>query len=248
MLSIIIPAHDEAPLIGATLDALADATAWLGDEVEIIVVDDASTDDTAAIARARGARVLQVELRQIAAVRNAGARAARGDRLLFVDADTLANREVLAALMAAMDAGAVGGGVAVRFARPLPLHIRVFESVSIVLFRLFGVTPGCFLFCTREAFDAAGGFNEELYVTEDVALGRALARIGRVAILREEVVTSARKMRTYSLGEKIRAILGFLRAPRRASRDRSRLGLWYGPRRHEGNPGPRKPDPGAQRD
>lgn len=238
MLSIIIPAHDEAPLIGATLDALADATAWLGDDVEIIVVDDASTDSTASIARGRGARVLQVDRRQIAAVRNEGARIARGNRLLFVDADTLANREVIAALIAAMDAGAVGGGVAVRFARPLPLHMRIFESVSIVLFRLFRVTPGCFLFCTREAFETVGGFNESLYVTEDVTLGRALARIGRVAILREEVVTSARKMRTYTVGEKFRAIFRFIRAPRRAARDRSALDLWYGPRRHEDSDDP----------
>ena len=238
MLSIIIPAHDEAPLIGATLDALAAATAWLGDDVEIIVVDDASTDSTASIARGRGARVLQVDRRQIAAVRNEGARIARGNRLLFVDADTLANREVIAALIAAMDAGAVGGGVAVRFERPLPLHMRIFESVSIVLFRLFGITPGCFLFCTREAFETVGGFNESLYVTEDVTLGRALARIGRVAILREEVVTSARKMRTYTIGEKFRAIFRFIRAPRRAARDRAALDLWYGPRRHEDSDDP----------
>src|SRR5690625_1506188 len=80
MLSIIIPAHNEAPLIGATLDALREATARLGADTEVIVVDDASSDDTAAIARGRGARVLQVELRHIAAVRNAGAAAARGDR------------------------------------------------------------------------------------------------------------------------------------------------------------------------
>ncbi|MGO1540989.1 MAG: glycosyltransferase [Luteimonas sp.] len=233
MLSIIIPAHDEAPLIGATLDALAEATACVEDDVEVIVVDDASSDDTAAIARGRGARVLHVKARQIAAARNAGANAARGDRLLFVDADTLANREVMAALMAAMDAGAAGGGVAVRFARPLPLHMRMFESLSIVLFRLFGVTPGCFLFCTRDAFEAAGGFDERLYVTEDVTLGRALRRVGRVAILREEVVTSARKMRTYSLGEKVRFTFRFLLAPGRVSRDRARLDLWYGPRRHE---------------
>jgi len=245
MLSIIIPAHDEAPLIGATLDALFQATAWLDGDVEVIVVDDASSDDTAAIARRRGARVLQVEARQIAAARNAGAAVARGDRLLFVDADTLANREVVAALMAAMDAGAVGGGVAVRFMRPLPLHMRIFESVSIVLFRLFGVTPGCFLFCTREAFDAAGGFDERLYVTEDVRFGRALAQVGRVAILREAVLTSARKMRTYSLGEKIRFTLRFLGSPSRVSRDRSRLELWYGPRRHEdpGQPDESKQDP-----
>lgn len=233
MLSIIIPAHDEAALIGATLDALAESTQWLGDGVEVIVVDDASRDDTAAIARGRGARVVQVDARQIAAARNAGAAAARGERLLFVDADTLANRKVVAALMAAMDGGAIGGGVAVRFMRPLPVHMRFFESASIVLFRLFGVTPGCFLFCTREAFDAVGGFDERLFVTEDVRFGRALSRVGRIAILREEVVSSARKMRTYSLGEKIRFTLRFLRAPSRVSRDRERLELWYGPRRHD---------------
>lgn len=232
-LSVIIPAHDEAPLIGATLDALAHSTAWLGDGVEIIVVDDASSDGTGAIARARGARVLPVALRQIAAVRNAGAAAARGDRLLFVDADTLANPEVVIALMDAMDRGAVGGGVGVRFIRPLPLHMRIFESVSILLFRLAGVTPGCFLFCTREAFNAVGGFDESLYVTEDVRFGRALRRVGQVAILGEQVYSSARKMRTYSLGEKIRFLLRFLVAPGRVARDRARLELWYGPRRHD---------------
>ncbi len=233
MLSIIVPAHDEAPLIGATLDAIAEATGWLGDGVEVIVVDDASTDATAELARARGANVIQVAVRQIAAARNAGAAAASGDRLLFVDADTLANRRVVRALMAAMDGGAAGGGVAVRFHRPMPLHMRIFESVSIVLFRWFGITPGCFLFCTREAFQAVGGFDEQLYVTEDVALGRALRRAGPVVILREEVWTSPRKMRTYSLWEKLRAVVRFLLAPRRTSRDRSRLDLWYGSRRHE---------------
>ena len=233
MLSIIIPAHDEAPLIGATLDAIASATAWLGDRVEVIVVDDASTDATADIARARGARVVQVAVRQIAAARNAGAATARGDRLLFVDADTLANEPVLRALMAAMDAGAAGGGVAVRFHRPMPLHMRLFESVSIVLFRWVGITPGCFLFCTRAAFEAVGGFNEELYVTEDVAMGRALRRAGPVVILRGEVWTSPRKVRTYSLWEKLRAVTRFALAPRRTSRDRERLDLWYGSRRHE---------------
>jgi glycosyltransferase involved in cell wall biosynthesis len=233
VLSIIIPAHDEAPVIGATLDAVIAATRGNHAGVEVIVVDDASTDATAAIAEARGARVVRVGVRHIAGARNAGAAAASGDRLLFVDADTLVSRDVVAAAMRALDAGAVGGGTAVRFMRPLPLHVRVLESASIVAFRIFGVTPGCFIFCTRAAFTAAGGFDEGLYVAEDVALGRALARQGRVAILREPVVTSARKLRTYSLGEKLRFSLRFMLSPRRSARSRDALPLWYGPRRHE---------------
>lgn len=233
MLSIIIPAHDEAPVIGATLDAVFAATRGVGDGVEVIVVDDASTDATSRIAGARGARVLQVAVRHIAAARNAGAAAAAGDRLLFVDADTLVSRQAVEAAMRALDDGAAGGGTAVRFMRPLPLRIRFLESASIVAFRVFGVTPGCFIFCTRAAFAAAGGFDEGLYVAEDVALGRALARQGRVAILREPVVTSARKLHTYSLGEKLRFALRFMLSPRRAARTRDALPLWYGPRRHE---------------
>ena len=233
MLSIIIPAHDEAPVIGATLDAVFAATRTCGAGVEVIVVDDASTDATAAIARERGARVVRVEVRHIAGARNAGAAASIGDRLLFVDADTLVSRQAVDAAMRALDSGAVGGGTAVRFMRPLPLRIRMLESASIVAFRWFRVTPGCFIFCTRAAFTAAGGFDEGLYVAEDVALGRGLARQGRVAILREPVVTSARKLHTYSLGEKLRFSLRFLLAPRRAARTREALPLWYGPRRHQ---------------
>src|SRR5690606_34014832 len=117
--------------------------------VEVLVVDDASTDATARIAGARGARVLQVAVRHIAAARNAGAAAAAGDRLLFVDADTLVSRQAVEAAMRALDDGAAGGGTAVRFMRPLPLRIRLLESASIVAFRIFGITPGCFIFCTR---------------------------------------------------------------------------------------------------
>src|SRR5690606_22854515 len=90
---------------------------------------------------------------------------------------------------------------------------------------------------SREAFDAAGGFDEGLYVAEDIALGRALARQGRLVILRTPVITSARKMHTYSLAEKLGFTLRFLVSPRRIARTRDALPLWYGPRGHP-KPGP----------
>src|SRR5688572_21460895 len=89
MISFIIPAYNEELLLGRTLRALDDAARGLGEPFEIIVVDDASTDRTADVAREHGARVVSVNRRQIAATRNAGAREASGELLFFIDADTV---------------------------------------------------------------------------------------------------------------------------------------------------------------
>ena len=74
MISFIVPAHNEEAYLGATLRAIHEAARPSGKSYEIIVVNDASTDDTAPIARQAGAKVLDVNLRKISVVRNAGAR------------------------------------------------------------------------------------------------------------------------------------------------------------------------------
>ncbi|MDQ3205373.1 MAG: glycosyltransferase, partial [Pseudomonadota bacterium] len=89
MLSFIVPAHNEQRVIGATLQQLHAAAGALQLAYEVVVVDDASSDSTGDVARAHDALVLRVEHRHIAATRNAGAAAAAGDVLVFVDADTL---------------------------------------------------------------------------------------------------------------------------------------------------------------
>lgn len=233
MLSVIIPAHDEARLIGATLDAARRATETLGIETEFIVVDDASTDATGEIATEHGARVIRVEHRHIAATRNAGAREARGERLLFLDADTRVDAAVLAAAMRGLDAGANGGGATVRLDGRQPWHLRLAIAMSVVLFRMTRVAPGCFIFCTRQAFDGVGGFDEHWFAAEDVAISRALRRAGRFVILREAVYTSARKVRTFGLIDHARLVLRFVLRGRSALRSREALGLWYGPRRDD---------------
>ena len=232
VLSFIVPAHDEAPLIGATLDALRTAARSLELDYEIVVVDDASTDDTAAIAEAAGARVVRVDHRHIAAARNAGALAARGDRFVFVDADTRVDAAVVGAAMTAMDAGAVGGGAAVRLLGDVAWHERWFTALLMVAFRITRIAPGCFLYCTRAAFDAVGGFDERYYAAEDVALSRTLARHGRTVILREPVWTSDRKLRTFGAVEHLRLMLRFALRGRRILRSREHLAMWYDKRRH----------------
>lgn len=231
MISFIVPAHDEERLIGATLEALGTTIQALVDECEVIVVADASTDATAEIARRAGARVVEVDFRHIAATRNAGATVASGDRLIFVDADTLADTTVVGSALRALDEGAVGGGAAVHLLGPLSRKERIAQRFFCWLFRIVRIAPGCFVFCTRTAYDAVGGFDESLYAGEDVAISRTLGRHGRFVILREPVLTSARKLRTHTVREHLSLMIRFAWRGRRLLKSRDNLDLWYGKRR-----------------
>lgn len=239
MISFIVPAHNEERLLGATLSALHAAARSLGEPYELVVADDASTDDTAALAQAHGATLVRVAHRHIAATRNAGARAAQGEWLVFVDADTLVTPAVVQAAMQAMRAGAVGGGAAVAFDGDVPGYARRLTPWVMRIFRLVRLAAGCFVFCTREAFTAVGGFDERYFGAEEIVFSRALGKRGRFVILREAVVTSGRKLRAYSPRE-ILAIAAALamRGPA-AVRRRQGLEFWYGQRREDPAPGTR---------
>jgi glycosyltransferase involved in cell wall biosynthesis len=233
MISFIVPAYNEEALIGRTLDALNSATQSIGEPFEIVVADDASSDRTAAIAEARGARLTRVNLRQIAATRNAGAREAIGDKLIFVDADTVVSEEVVRTAIEAMNQGAAGGGSAVSFDGRLPRYAELVHPTLVRLFRAAGLACGCFLFCTRRAFEAAGGFDEKLFASEEIAMSRALKRQGRFVVLRESVTTSGRKLRMYSGKQVLRLFAGLLLAGPKALKRRDGLEVWYGGARED---------------
>src|SRR2546423_6897483 len=160
LISFIVPAYDEENVLGGTLEALHAAGKALHEPYELIVADDASTDDTAAVAEGHGARVVRVAHRQIAATRNSGAQAASGEMFIFVDADTLVNETVVRAAVDAVRDRAVGGGATVQFDRDVPRYAKVLMPVLAWLYRAAGLAPGCFLFCTRGAFAAVGGVDE----------------------------------------------------------------------------------------
>jgi glycosyltransferase involved in cell wall biosynthesis len=233
MISFVVPAYDEERLLGATLRAIHATARACGEAYEVIVADDASSDRTAEVAAAHGARVVSVAHRQIAATRNSGARASHGDRLIFVDADTIVDEAVVRAALAALEFGAVGGGAAVRMDGVLPLYARIVTPLLVLVFRFTGLACGCFVFCTRDAFEAAGGFDETMFGAEELTFSRALQRQGRFVVLREAVTTSGRKVRTHS-GWEILRILGRLaiRGPSSVRR-RSGMDLWYGKRRED---------------
>ncbi len=231
MISFVVPAHDEAGWIVGTLRALHAAGGSVAEPYEIIVVDDSSADATAALAAAEGARVVAVQRRQISAARNAGAAQACGELLVFVDADTEVPGDVLRAAVEAVRAGAIGGGARGRYEGPISPSARVLVVAWGWLQWLRGLAMGCFVFCTRSAFEAAGGFDERLFAAEDVELSGRLKRQGRFVIVPGTVVTSGRSARRLSLVEALRIVIPFaLRGPRAFTK---RRGPWYASRRDE---------------
>jgi glycosyltransferase involved in cell wall biosynthesis len=233
MISFIIPAYNEELVLGRTLRAIEEAARGLEEATEVIVADDSSTDRTAEVARECGARVVSVNCRQIAGARNAGAGEAKGDLLVFVDADTMVNEAAVKATVKALRAGAAGGGCPFRFDGEVPLYGRVMEVVGEQIYRALRLASGCYLFCTREAFEAAGGFDEKLFAAEEAALSRALGKQGRFVILREQVITSGRKMRTHSGREIFGTLLRFMMRGPKAAHGREGLEIWYGERRKD---------------
>ena len=231
MISFVVPAHNEQELIGATLRSLHASAPAASEPYEVVVVDDASTDDTAPIARALGARVVAGGRRHIAATRNAGARAAHGDLLIFIDADTLATPAAVRAAVRATRGGAVGGGCLFGFDGRLPLYARLLHPALMALARRLKIVGGCFLFCTRDAFRAVGGFSERQFAAEELYFARALQRRGRFVIPAARVVTSGRKLRTMSARDVLNLIGLFALGGAQAFRRREGLEVWYGSRR-----------------
>lgn len=233
MISFIVPAYNEERSLGATLDALHAAGRAAGEPYELIVVDDASTDRTAIIASRRGALLVRVAHRQIAATRNSGARRATGEVFIFVDADTIVTEAVVRAAVEALRGGAVGGGAAVQFDGAVPLYARLLLALLVRVFRAARLAAGCFLFCTRDAFAAVGGFDEAFYGAEELVISRALRRYGNFIVLRQAVVTSGRKLRTHSVRE-VLIVLGrlVLHGPG-AVKQREGMELWYAERRED---------------
>jgi glycosyltransferase involved in cell wall biosynthesis len=230
--SIVVPAYNEAALLPATLAGLGRAMEGLPWQGEVLVCDNGSTDETAALARAAGARVVFEPVNHISRARNAGARAARGRFLVFVDADTEVPRALLARALEALASGtACGGGAAVAMEGVSDGLAGRMVALWNGLSRGRSLAAGSFVFCLREAFFATGGFSERVYASEEIWLSRALKRWGRprglaFPILEPAVVTSGRKARWYPAPVMLAVMLGFLLCPWLV-RSRRYCWLWY---------------------
>lgn len=183
-LSVVIPALNEAPGIRAALEALAPLRAR---GHEVIVVDGGSDDPTAELAAALCDRVLSAP-RGRAFQMNAGARAATGNALLFLHADTRLPPRADEAVLSSLKKHIWG-----RFDIEIESRHRLLKLVGRAMnlrSRLTGIATGDqAIFVRREAF---AGF-PEIALMEDIAFCKAMKRLGPPACRREKVVTSGRR-------------------------------------------------------
>ena len=171
-LTIIVPAFNEEAYLASTLESIQTAAAHLrarvNVDIDMIVVDNNSDDETADVARDKGAMVAHEPVQGVGRARNTGARHAEGDVLVFVDADVIVPPNLLEAIHAAMkDPACVGGAVDVDY-RPQRLSMRLYLRTWRLLAHLTGMAQGATQFCRRCVFEQVGGYDEKAWIGEDV--------------------------------------------------------------------------------
>lgn len=222
LLSLILPVLNEATTVVAQLTKLQ---ALRARGAELLVVDGGSNDGTVVLAAAGADRLLDAP-RGRALQMNAGARASRGEVLLFVHADTTLPPDADALIRAAIAGGAVWGrfDVSIDSRHPLlPLVAAMMNWRS----RLTGIATGDqAMFVRRDAFLAVGAF-PEVALMEDIALSRRLKAVARPACLRARVRTSGRRWEQHGVLRTI-VLMWRLRASYFFGADPQQLAVRYG--------------------
>jgi len=209
LLSIIVPAFNEEGYLGETLASLNRAKAFLERErsiqTEIIVVDNDSADSTADVARALHATVAREPLHNVAKVRNTGARLSNGETIVFVDADTIVAENMLSRIVEAMSDDTCFGGAVDPDYRPKRLTVQAYLQSWRIIGKLTGMAQGATQFYRKDVFFALKGFDETLFMGEDVDLYWRLKKFAKQqngsAVLIEDVrvVPSTRRFDQWRL-------------------------------------------------
>ena len=233
-ISVLIPAYNEELLIGRVIEAVYESFGSLGyKRWEIIVCDNNSTDRTAEVAAEKGAQVVKEPHNQIARARNTAAKSARGEWLIFLDADTYMTPGILGKTIGAFEGGKIcAGGCQLKFDKD---DIGIFPSLMTRLWNsvsgFVNLAAGSYLFCYRQAWEDIGGFDEEVYAGEEIFFSQKLKLWGKERGLKfkvltgDPVITSSRKMDWYGQRQLFGHMLRM--AWPGALKKRESCGLWY---------------------
>lgn len=199
-LSIVIPAFNEEKCLPGTLKKVSEALAEIDFDSEVIVVDNQSVDKTEEIAKNFGAIVVFEIEHNIGKVRNTGAKTAEGDLLVFVDADTQVPEKLFQKIVETMaDEKCFGGAVVVEYENFERKWMKFYLLGWHFWSAVFNMKQGATQFCRKTAFLEIGGYDESVYMGEDVEFYRRLSKFARQNggylhfIENPKVVTSSRR-------------------------------------------------------
>ena len=196
-ISVIIPALNERDNLPATVASIRDC----GERCEILIVDGGSADGTVEWAAEQSGITVVVSARGRGAQLNAGAKAATGDILLFLHADSLLPDGALSLAARQLDdPGISGGAFGVAFGPSASLALRATGLLINARSRAFRVATGDqAIFCRREDYIRAGGF-PEWPLFEDMEFVSRLRRRGRFVVGPLDVTISPRRWETFGVG------------------------------------------------
>lgn len=236
--SVVIPTYDRADLLPQAVES---ALAQSYPNVEIVVVDDGSTDGTAALLASWGERIRSLRLDRAgpSGARNAGIREATGEFVAFLDSDDVWMPDKLARQMEVFRAhpgtGMVGGGCRYIDAkgRPLPMEEAGPDVVTLEELQIFTALPGSAsnVLVRRALLDEVGGFDEDLHRAEDRELWMRIAERAEVRCVPECTVAirlhdGPRPNASFDLTVKARKEVNRrIRDPR--ARRRAEAWMWY---------------------
>jgi glycosyltransferase involved in cell wall biosynthesis len=234
-ISVVIPAYNEEKYLPETLESLSFARRQVGVPVEVIVVDNASTDRTAIVAEQFGARVIRFDVRIISAVRNHGIQQSRYDLIVSIDADCLTPPDALQKIKEFMSDGRhIGGGLGLQIVSKKSVVRIVVPILQFFIERIGGIQGAVFFFLKEDAL-AIGGFDESRLIAEDSIFSIAMRRHAklkgkRFGILKQVIIQTVDRKDT-SLATLASLAFKLLRVFLGEKLTRKDLAYWYAPRR-----------------
>ena len=203
----------------------------------MIVCDNNSSDNTSEIATSFGCVVVFEAINQIARARNTGAKAATGDWLIFIDADSQPSAKLFECVSKLISSGNfLGGGSTVLMESKtfwFKICVSLWNWTSIV----FRLAAGSFIFCKRDAFIELNGFNEDLFVAEEIDFSSRIKKLARKRSLKFKIIrsaplwTSSRKETLYSIKEWSLFLVKACLSPKKTMRKKGDCTPWYDGRR-----------------
>ncbi|MBI2084977.1 MAG: glycosyltransferase [Candidatus Aenigmarchaeota archaeon] len=178
--SFVIPAYNEEKYLGGCVESVKAQTFK---DYEIIISYSQSKDRTLQIAKANGSKVVQVPKSFPGKARNAAAKFARGDYLVFLDADVQVPENFLANTNKILKTGAMAVGY--EFV-PMENDREIGRDMKMIFnpFNRYTKNLSCCYTVKKTAFDSIGGYDERREVSEDTDISARLARVGKINFTR----------------------------------------------------------------